>query len=54
MILIEAFYERGNKWVDYKKKYLDYFISLKKKWEMTKNKKYYFNVEKLFRKKSYE
>jgi len=51
----KAFLERENKWTKYKKEYLDYFIDLKKKWEATAGtKKYYFKVENLFKKKSYE
>lgn len=48
-----AFKELGEKWIKFKKDYLEYFLSLKKAWERTENKKYRFEIDSLF-KQTYE
>ena len=45
---LEAFKEKGNNWVDFKKEYLEYFANLKKVWGTAADKNYHFNVRSLF------
>ncbi|GIW67669.1 MAG: hypothetical protein KatS3mg096_537 [Candidatus Parcubacteria bacterium] len=45
----KAFKKGGNEWLKFKKDYLQYFLSLKKLWDKTENKKYRFKVDSLFK-----
>lgn len=47
---VKSFDIGGKVWMDCKKNYLDYFYSIKKKWQATSNykNKSYFNFDNLF------
>ena len=45
----QAYNEKGDEWINFKKEYLEYFIKIKNIWESTADNKYKFNVKTLFK-----